>query len=64
MTAFLLVTHYSMVLNSSCTQALFTVNESVRYFTKRGSKVYCAFLDATKAFDKVLHNEIYKKKSF
>ena len=30
-------------------------------FTKKGSKVYCAFLDATKAFDKVLHNDIYKK---
>jgi len=44
-----------------CTQVLFTVNESVRYFTKRGSKVYCAFLDATKAFDIVLHNGIYKK---
>jgi len=23
--------------------------------------VYCAFLDASKAFDKVLHNGIYKK---
>ena len=28
---------------------------------KKGSRVYCAFLDATKAFDKVLHNGIYKK---
>ena len=27
----------------------------------QGSKVYCAFLDATKAFDKVLHSGIYKK---
>jgi len=47
--------------NNSCSHALFTVNESVKFFTKRGSKVYCAFLDATKAFDKVLHNGIYKK---
>ena len=47
--------------NSSCTHAMFTVNESVKYFTKKGSKVYCAFLDATKAFDKVLHSGIYKK---
>lgn len=38
-----------------------TVTESIKYFTKRGSRVYCAFLDATKAFDKVLHNGIYKK---
>ena len=41
--------------------ALFTVNESVKFFTKRGSKVYCAFLDVTQAFDKVLHNGIYNK---
>ena len=33
----------------------------VRYFTKKGSRVYCAFVDASKAFDKVLHNGIYKK---
>ena len=47
--------------NSSCIHALFTVNESVKYFTTRGSKVYCAFLDATKAFDKVLHNGLHMK---
>jgi len=39
--------------NSSCTHAMFTVNEMVKYFTKKGYKVYCAFLDATKAFDSV-----------
>ena len=56
------VTHCNLVLRkSSCTHALFTVNESIKYFTKRGSKVYCTFLDATKAFDKVLHNGLYKK---
>jgi len=49
--------------NSSCTctHVLFTANESVKYFTTRGSKVYCASLDATKAFDKVLHNGLYMK---
>jgi len=64
MTAFLITSdslQYGFKKNSSCTQALFTVNESVRYFTERGSKVYCAFLDATKAFIKVLHNGMYKK---
>ena len=35
----------------SSTHALFTVNETVKYFTKRGSKVYCSVLDASKAFD-------------
>ena len=52
---------YGFKKNNSCCHALFTVTESVNYFTKRGSKVYCAFLDASKAFDKVLHNGIYKK---
>jgi len=28
-----------------------------------GCKVYSAFLDASKAFDKVLHNGLYKKLS-
>jgi len=27
----------------------------------KGSKVYCAFLDASKAFDKVLHNGLFVK---
>jgi len=58
----LLVTHYSLVLKRIvAASALFTVKESVRYFTKRGSNVYCTFLDASKAFDKVVHNGIFKK---
>jgi len=42
--------------NSSCPHALFAFSESVKYFTSNGTKVYSAFLDASKAFDKVLHN--------
>jgi len=38
----------------SCSHALFSLSGSVRYYNKPGSKVYCAFLDASKAFDKVL----------
>ena len=47
--------------HSGCTHALFTVDETVKYFTKKGSKVYFSFLDASKAFDKVPHNGIFKK---
>jgi len=43
---------------SSCMHALFTVNESVKYYTKRGAKVYCGFLDASKAFDKLLDKDV------
>ena len=32
-----------------------------KYFIKKGSKVYCTFLDASKAFDKVLHNGLFVK---
>jgi len=58
-----LITHslqYGFKKGNSCNRALFTVNVSIRYFTNRGSRVYCAFLDATEAFDKVLHNGICK----
>ena len=41
---------------SGCNHALFTLTETVKYFTKKGLRVYCAFLNASKAFDKVLHN--------
>ena len=44
-----------------CAHALFAVTESIKHFTNKGSKVYCEFLDASKAFDKVLHNGIFKK---
>ena len=47
--------------NSSCSHALFTLTETVKYFAKKGSKVYCSFLDASKAFDKILHNGLFLK---
>ena len=45
--------------NSSCSHALFVFNESVRYFIRRGSRVHCAALDASKAFDKVLNYGLF-----
>ena len=41
--------------NSGCSHALFTFNQVTKYFITKGSKVYCAFVDASKAIDKVLH---------
>jgi len=49
------------LVSSSCNHALFTFVESIKYFTKRGSKVHYAFLDASKAFDKVLINGLFGK---
>ena len=36
-------------------------NELVRYLTRRGSRVHCTSLDASKAFDKVLHYDLFYK---
>jgi len=40
---------YCFKKDSSCSHELFNFTESVRFYNKRGSKVYCAFLDASKA---------------
>ena len=47
--------------NSSTNHTLFALHESVKYQAKYGSKVFGAFLDSSKAFDKVLHNALLKK---
>ena len=47
---------------SSCIHALFTFNETVKHCTRqKGDKVFCGFLNASKAFDKVLHFSLFKK---
>jgi len=46
---------------SSCCHALFTFNESVKYFMNNGGRVHCVALDASKAFDKVLHYGLFDK---
>jgi len=47
--------------HSGCCHALFTFKQTTKYFIKKGGKVYCAFLDASKAFDKVLHSGLFVK---
>jgi len=57
-----LQTHSNLALkHSGCCHALFTFKNVTKYFIKKGSKVYCAFLDSSKAFDKVLHNGLFVK---
>ena len=46
---------FGFTKNSSCCHALFTFNESVKYFMNNGSRVHCVALDASKAFDQHLH---------
>jgi hypothetical protein len=44
-----------------CGPAVFAVQETVKHFTDRGSTVYAAVLDATKAFDRVNHGLLFRK---
>jgi len=46
---------------SSTNHAMFALHESIKYYAKYGTKVFGAFLDSSKAFDKVLHNALLKK---
>jgi len=39
--------------NSSTSQCTFVLKESLAYYVDNKSSVYCAFLDAAKAFDRV-----------
>jgi len=45
-------TLFTFAKNSSCCHALFTLNESLKYFMNNGGRVHCVALDAFKVFDK------------
>ena len=45
--------------NLGCNQALFTVRSTIDFFTDRGSTVYAAALDISKAYDKVRHYKLF-----
>ena len=47
--------------NSSTVHALFTLKESINYYVERGSNVFCSFLDASKAFDRLVHAGLFIK---
>ena len=45
----------------STNHALYCLRESMNYYIDHGSRVYCAFLDASKAFDRVVHSGLFIK---
>jgi len=57
----LLLIHSSLVLKSILDAVMhcLLLKKSLKCFIKDGGKVYCAFIDASKAFDKVLHNGLF-----
>ena len=47
--------------NSSTSSAIFTLKETINYYSEHGSSVYCSFLDASKAFDRLVHSGLFLK---
>ena len=47
--------------NSSTSHALYCLKEAINYYTERSSNVYCSFLDASKAFDRLVHAGLFLK---
>ena len=46
---------------SSTSHALFVLKETINYYTAHGSSIYCSFLDASKAFDRLVHTGLFLK---
>jgi hypothetical protein len=55
------VLQFGFKKHCGCPHALFTFTEAFKCFTSLESKLYCAFLDASKAFDKILHYGLFAK---
>ena len=47
--------------NSSTVHALYCLKETVSYFIENKSRVFCSFLDASKAFDRLVHAGLFLK---
>ena len=52
---------YGFKGNSSTSHALFSLKETINYYIDHGSRVYCTFLDASKAFDRLVHSGLFLK---
>ena len=46
---------------SSTSHAIHSLKNSINYYTQRGSNAFCSFLDASKAFDRLVHAGLYIK---
>ena len=47
--------------HKSTSHALFCLKETIDYYINHGSNVYCSFLDASKAFDRLIHSGLFLK---
>ena len=46
---------------SSTLHAVYCLKETVDYYVNNNSRVFCAFLDASKAFDRLIHSGLFLK---
>ena len=46
---------------SSTTHALYCLKQTINYYVNNGSRVFCSFLDASKAFDRLVHAGLFLK---
>lgn len=46
---------------TSTSHAIYTLQTTINYFNTKGSKVYVAFLDCSKAFDRISHQGLFLK---
>ena len=52
---------YGFKKGSSTIHALYCLKQTIEYYVNNGSKVYCSFLDASKAFDRLVHAGLFIK---
>ena len=45
----------------STSHALFCLRQTINYYVDHGSQVFCSFLDASKAFDRLVHSGLFIK---
>ena len=45
----------------STSHSLFCLKETINHYMEHGSRVYCSFLDASKAFDRLVHSGLFTK---
>ena len=47
--------------SSSTSHALHCLKQTINHYVENGSRVFCTFLDASKAFDRVVHSGLFLK---
>ena len=55
------ISQFGFKRNSSTVDALFCLKHTINLYTENKSRVHCSFLDASKAFDRLVHTGLYLK---